>query len=189
LFDLIAQRAAVDGLSEAELQFLNDVAFEWGLVDEATHKAVKSIDTAMMNLAQGNIQEAYNEITRLRENAEDTAGTYNINYKITTTGTPPKYEPGLKEQPIWKALGGPVDHNSAYIVGEQGPERFIPSRSGFIMPNDETTRFIQGLQVNIGGGGFWGSLPHQKLVVHNGLHLHNVQNAEKMLLELSRLYG
>ena len=34
-----------------------------------------------------------------------------------------------------RAGGGPVDAGSAYLVGEQGPELFVPSASGAIAPN------------------------------------------------------
>lgn len=34
-----------------------------------------------------------------------------------------------------KAIGGPVQAGGAYMVGERGPEMFVPSRSGSIVPN------------------------------------------------------
>lgn len=34
-----------------------------------------------------------------------------------------------------RALGGPVRQGSSYIVGERGPELFVPQRSGTIVPN------------------------------------------------------
>ena len=34
-----------------------------------------------------------------------------------------------------RAAGGPVEAGSAYLVGEQGPEVFVPSSSGAIAPN------------------------------------------------------
>ena len=36
-----------------------------------------------------------------------------------------------------KASGGPVAANSPYIIGEKGPELFMPSGSGTIIPNDK----------------------------------------------------
>jgi hypothetical protein len=38
---------------------------------------------------------------------------------------------------MFKAEGGPVSGGSPYIVGEIGPELFIPSRSGTIIPNSD----------------------------------------------------
>jgi phage-related minor tail protein len=34
-----------------------------------------------------------------------------------------------------RAAGGPVSAGSAYLVGEQGPEVFMPNTSGSIIPN------------------------------------------------------
>lgn len=36
---------------------------------------------------------------------------------------------------LFRAAGGPVSANSPYIVGEKGPEWFVPSRSGTVLPN------------------------------------------------------
>jgi hypothetical protein len=41
--------------------------------------------------------------------------------------------PGL--QPPRRAAGGPVSQNSMYMVGERGPELFVPRTSGTIVPN------------------------------------------------------
>lgn len=46
------------------------------------------------------------------------------------------------------AMGGPVSAGSAYVVGERGPELFVPSSSGSIVPN---SRMSSG-----GGGGMGG---------------------------------
>jgi phage-related minor tail protein len=33
------------------------------------------------------------------------------------------------------AIGGPVQAGSPYMVGERGPEMFVPNQSGSIVPN------------------------------------------------------
>jgi lambda family phage tail tape measure protein len=38
-----------------------------------------------------------------------------------------------------RALGGPVAQNTPYLVGEKGPELFVPGSSGAIIPNGQTT--------------------------------------------------
>jgi hypothetical protein len=38
---------------------------------------------------------------------------------------------------LFKADGGPVQGGAAYIVGERGPELFVPGVSGAIVPNDQ----------------------------------------------------
>jgi len=37
-----------------------------------------------------------------------------------------------------RASGGPVSSNQMYMVGERGPELFVPSQSGKIVPNDKS---------------------------------------------------
>ena len=44
-----------------------------------------------------------------------------------------------------KALGGPVNKGGSFIVGERGPELFVPNQSGNIIPNHDLA--------GIGGGG------------------------------------
>lgn len=39
-----------------------------------------------------------------------------------------------------RAVGGPVSANTAYTVGERGPELFIPNVSGTIIPNEDMGR-------------------------------------------------
>jgi hypothetical protein len=36
-----------------------------------------------------------------------------------------------------RAMGGPVSANTPYIVGERGPELFVPGTSGGIVPNNK----------------------------------------------------
>ena len=47
---------------------------------------------------------------------------------------------------IFRASGGPVASNTPYIVGEVGPELFVPNSAGSIVPN-------HALQPAMGGGG------------------------------------
>jgi TP901 family phage tail tape measure protein len=52
-----------------------------------------------------------------------------------------------------KASGGPVYHDSMYMVGEQGPELFVPSQSGWIVPNHRLRGLAAGGFVSVSGGG------------------------------------
>lgn len=73
IFDLMAQRAAADGLSEAERKVLNDLALSWGLIDQATHDAVVTIDQAFSDLAAGeSITEVENQIRGIDDALTDT---------------------------------------------------------------------------------------------------------------------
>lgn len=50
-----------------------------------------------------------------------------------------------------RAVGGPVNAGRSYLVGENGPERFIPAGNGRIMPNDGSSSVSVG-DINISGG-------------------------------------
>jgi hypothetical protein len=45
-----------------------------------------------------------------------------------------------------KFAGGPVSSGKAYIVGEQGPEIFMPPVAGNIVPNGQTAGMVSGGQ-------------------------------------------
>jgi phage-related protein len=45
-----------------------------------------------------------------------------------------------------RASGGPVHAGQAYVVGEQGPERFVPSVSGYVYPS------VGGIAASASGG-------------------------------------
>lgn len=49
-----------------------------------------------------------------------------------------------------RAMGGPVAASTAYLVGEQGPELFIPNSAGQIIPNGELPMASSGVR---GGDG------------------------------------
>jgi len=59
------------------------------------------------------------------------------------------------------ASGGSVSGGTAYLVGEQGPELFMPSGNGRIIPNPQTTSMLNGgstgpiiINVEVGGEEF-----------------------------------
>jgi tape measure domain-containing protein len=53
-----------------------------------------------------------------------------------TSGVGKFFKEGL-EGILGKARGGPVFSNTPYVVGERGPELFMPNRSGSIVPNGQ----------------------------------------------------
>lgn len=50
-----------------------------------------------------------------------------------------------------RAEGGPVGGGRTFLVGEKGPELFVPQRSGFIIPHDETERWLRATPRQTGG--------------------------------------
>ena len=57
-----------------------------------------------------------------------------------------------------KALGGPVQSSTPYLVGERGPELFVPNAGGNIIPNNK-----------MGGGGGGGVIVNQTINVTTGI--------------------
>jgi hypothetical protein len=114
-----------------------------GIQKKATDDASASLDkyTGSIQLAAAaskslaDQMESYfpqgtNGAARLYMYGGDTAGeaAYKAAGGILNPGT------GLNTVPQ-RAAGGPVTAGSAYLVGEQGPELFVPSQSGSISPN------------------------------------------------------
>jgi len=57
--------------------------------------------------------------------------------EIIPTGDVPK----TYNRPIGHALGGPTAAGYPYVVGEFGPELFVPNTSGTIIPNSQSNNF------------------------------------------------
>ena len=70
---------------------------------------------------------------------------------------------------FFRADGGPVNANSPYIVGERGPELFMPRSSGTVIPNNQ-------LSSSLGG---------QTNVTNNYINAIDVKSFENRLLESS----
>ncbi len=52
-----------------------------------------------------------------------------------------------------RARGGPVTKNGSFVVGEKGPELFVPKRSGTIIPNDKLGGGSTNISVNVDASG------------------------------------
>jgi phage-related minor tail protein len=70
--------------------------------------------------------------------------------------------------PPGRAAGGPVRAGGAYVVGEAGPELFVPGSSGQIIPNHAMTN--QGMSIT--GGTF---------------HVHGVQDVASLYDALQKV--
>jgi hypothetical protein len=56
-----------------------------------------------------------------------------------------------------RALGGPVSANKTYMVGEKGPEMFVSSTAGTIIPNDKLS------SAGVGGGAVINVYPSERM--------------------------
>ena len=74
-----------------------------------------------------------------------------VTTEFTTRGSlpnlPPGQQPGgLIDRIGGRALGGPVTANTPFMVGERGPELFVPAVNGNIVPNNQLG---QGSEVHV----------------------------------------
>jgi hypothetical protein len=137
LFNLMTQSAAVDGLTGSEIAALDAVAVKWGLIDQATLISSQNIDAAFLAMANGaGIQETIGKLTDIGNIVNDIPKNVEINIHTTYTesGAPLPGNPKAPTRPR-RALGGPVSAGQEYLIGERGPEMFIPSQNGRIIPN------------------------------------------------------
>jgi hypothetical protein len=137
LFNLMTQSAAVDGLTGSEIAALDAVAVKWGLIDQTTLISSQNIDAAFLAMANGaGIQETIGKLTDIGNIVNDIPKNVEINIHTTYTesGAPLPGNPKAPTRPR-RALGGPVSAGQEVVVGEQGPEIFIPSQNGRIIPN------------------------------------------------------
>lgn len=61
-----------------------------------------------------------------------------INISINQSGR----IPAIVGRPTMRARGGPVKAQELYQVGEEGPELFVPTQDGFIVPADRTRQLL-----------------------------------------------
>ena len=130
-----------------------EVDFENMTADEKKGIIVGSAKSIMENLGQINKQafQAY----KAYQIAEATINAYKGASNAMATYPPPlnflfagvSLAQGLaqvaairSQQYSGRALGGRVQDGSTYMVGEQGPEMFVPSTSGTIIPNKDLDR-------------------------------------------------
>ena len=116
----------IDGIPDAQtktISFEAEYAAVTPTATEAITTAISSIDGTVTMTPEA--QEVYDVITALDESRLTV-------YVDFVQGSTPEL-PG-------KAAGGPVLGGEAYIIGERGPEVFVPWTSGNIVPNHQLDR-------------------------------------------------
>ncbi len=85
-------------------------------------------------------------VGRLREIRAFNGQSYFLSMNVDIGGS---VTSGTGTTNIYLARGGPAMAGQPYIVGEEGPELFVPRQSGTVIPNDET---MATLRKGTGGG-------------------------------------
>lgn len=101
----------------------------------------KAMVDALVGSIQWMIDKAKEGIEQLSQ--LNNAGAMGAMGSLASGGVTPG---GVLGGPVWRAAsslfgggradGGPVDGGTTYLVGEEGPELFVPGSSGSIVPND-----------------------------------------------------
>ncbi len=165
MFNMLQQAAAVDGLTTNEVNNLTKLALHWGLIDTKTAEVTMAISKNIAELDTENIDGLLNTLEGIMGIPDDkdinvtvttvidpadlamltdlmnpdvTHKTIQVKVetketKTTTTTTTPPPRPGGEI----RGEGGTVIIGNPYIVGDKGPELFVPWESGDIIPNDK----------------------------------------------------
>lgn len=150
LFGFMEQRLAMDGLTQAELMALQEVATEWGLMDRATLTAIKGIDAVASAFEDGKIQVG-DFGGMLAEVAGILSGlprehTFVMNY--VETGPGPGGTPGAKRAAEGReqmyAEGGLVQSSGLSLVGENGPELVRLPAGSRVLDAQKTAQAMAG---------------------------------------------
>ena len=169
-FTALGERNWFDKLTSSALDFKDKVGDAFGKVKDN----VFDFDKSMEGLVTGSIDAMTQGFTDMITGAKsfgtamkDMAKTVVdallkmfIQYMIVQ----PLFDmmfPGARttETPVrGEALGGPVQSSTPYLVGERGPELFVPNAGGNIIPNNK-----------MGGGGGSGVTVNQTINVTTGI--------------------
>ncbi len=143
---MLQAELAVDGFTATEVQVFFDTAVAMG---ETTREGADAAVGAMLN-AMKQVSEMKGEPTididkALRELGLLDSWQFETKTIPIALGSVPnmggvgtKYTPSER-----RAGGGPVNRNRPYLVGEEGPELYVPHFSGTIIPN-EVVREVAG---------------------------------------------
>lgn len=139
-------------------------------LDEAEEKAAERLDEAREKLREVR-DENEKRLTEAKQKVNELEGAWaGVNERVDEliikldilrrkhrdlvddTGLNPLFGPGGEFDPRQRAHGGPVRGGDPYIIGERGPELFIPNRPGTVVSNDELIRVLHRIGNRPGGG-------------------------------------
>jgi phage-related minor tail protein len=137
IYDLEKQREAIIMQHEElkKLQDMNQSVFS--NMGNAIDNFVRTGKLSFSSLAQSIIQDLIS-IQLRSQMTELFRGVNFFGSMFSTVGSvkgPDNIDVGGGFNPAGKAAGGPVSGNTPYLIGEQGPELFVPAGSGTIIPN------------------------------------------------------
>lgn len=143
VLDLLTQELAMDGLTSEETDYLIDLGIQWGIYDETIREEMRTARESVNELKREAMGIPRNmPITVTIDGFITKAGREALSYAGSSGGKLVNIGSDKKQE--MRAYGGPVEANTPYVIGEKGPEIFIPRSGGKVIPNN---------QLQQGGGG------------------------------------
>lgn len=137
----IFQQATAGLSAEATLA----LAREFGFLDEQSYNAALQINQWKQDLDDGKITvDEYTALVSGLAGAMDRIVSKDVTIHITTFEeriqqiNTPTGDTRYQDVEL-RAAGGPVERGVPYLVGERGPELFVPRERGQIMPNEQVS--------------------------------------------------
>lgn len=126
--------------------------------------AVMSLEDALLGLMNGtkSVKDAFkemaisimNDLLRMYIRYQITKPLFDAFFGSTTAPAAPISMSTPAVPTGQRAIGGPVSAGATYMVGERGPEMFIPNASGTIVPNDKMGQgaptIVQNINISTG---------------------------------------
>lgn len=136
----IAMQDGVAGFSDAEAAKALAVAQTTGLVDSEAIKQQVAFDQVSTAIANGTVK--VEDFKKLLEEMTQHEWTIDVALNMLQRGYAGygyglSYATGDLQHQNQRAAGGPVFSWTPYVVGERGPELFVPGTNGTIVPNDK----------------------------------------------------
>ena len=155
---------------------LNYVAESTGVL-AATKFYQAGIDSAQ-NFVDGLIAQINASAAAIAKALADAGVGKTSTAPAAITPPPPKKTPPKPMIP-GRANGGPVFSGLPFLVGERGPEIFMPSTSGSIMSNDRTRNAVgSNVTINVNAGNIVGSKEELLAFVQRGLREYDRRNGK-----------
>jgi len=170
LFGFMEQRLAMDGLTQAELMALQEVASQWGLIDQATLSAMKGIDGVAKSFESGKtpIDEFGAQLAEIGIILSGLPREHTFVMNYVETGAGPGGNSGWKQDAKNReqmyAEGGLVASSGLALVGEEGPEFVHLPAGSRVIPADRTRQIQQN-----GGIGDGGVVINVQATINNGM--------------------
>jgi len=131
--NLITTKEFTQATKELREQFIDtgEAAEEFGLtLEDVKRTGINSLEDGLMDLISGtkSVKDAFKDMAR-----SVVASLLRMHIQQSITN-PIAESMGIKRG---AAIGGPVERNKPYLVGEKGPELMIPNGAGRVMPNNK----------------------------------------------------